>query len=209
MQRKLFLGLDRQESDNIAKTKHLKRNGSASSTRSRRPSNKFIDNIQAREEEIKSIQIKRKSNVGEIMTPLFILPDDEKFKSRKFFISESGKMSNITTNSVLETQLKKIAKTSIKAIGPQSNTIGNNDNSLANPESNDMNRRASNFPELKADLVKQFESLERKNASKPSTEPLRIHGHKKSISDTSVIVVEVSLLGLYEILEMNISYENF
>ena len=201
----MLLGLSHQESGSNTNSKHnLRRNGSESSTRSRRPSNKFIDNIQAREEEIKNIQIKRKSNVGEIMTPLFILPDDEKFKSKKGFLSEPRKMSNSTTNSFLETELKKIANTSIKAIGPQSNTLGNNNNSLANPESNDINRRASNFPELKADLVKQFESLERKNASKTSADPLRIRGHKKSISDTSVIVIEVSLLGFYRIVQMNI-----
>ena len=182
----LFLGFERQVSSKISKPKNnLRRNGSTSSIK-----RTFLDDIHATEKEIKRIEIKRKSNVGEIMTPLYILPDNGTFPTRKSFIPKSNAMAS----SPLINQLKNIAENNITLLGPQPKTVKNQNKTIVTTDSNEIDRRTSTFGEVKENpkldpvLVKQFEKIESRNTS---SEPKFKPTHKKSISDTSIIVPEV------------------
>ena len=154
-----------------------------------------MDDIHAREKEIKRIEIKRKSNVGEIMTPLLILPDNTMSDTtRKSYIPKSDAMALSQISNAFETQLKKIADNNITFLGPQPKTVETQNKTLSKPDSNEIDRRTSTFGEVKAKLesnpvlVKQFEKVESRNISSDSQYKRR---HKKSISDTSIIVIEV------------------
>ena len=190
------LGLDRQVSSTISKKRNnLKRNGSTSCIK-----DKFIDDIHIREQEIRKIEIKRKSNVGEIMTPLFLLPQNTRKLEQVLNQTKnvgSSKSNDIQTSqnvNVLEPVLKKIANTNINALGFEPKPPESKNNSIIKPElSNvsEIDKRKSNLVEIRADLVEQFKKIEEKNPALRSTVK---RGHKKSISDTSVIVIQVNFL---------------
>ena len=192
--KKMISGLERQVSSKISKPKNdLRRLSSTSSIK-----HKFLDDIHAREKEIKRIEIKRQSNVGEIMTPLLILPDNAmSVTTRKSFIPKCDALAFSPTSNTLETQLRKIADSNIRALVPQLKTIETPNKTLFKPDSNEIDRRTSNFGEVKAnlelsqDLVKKFEEVESRNTSSDRQFKPR---HKKSISDTSIIVIEVKLV---------------
>ena len=187
----MILGLERQVSSKISKPKNnLRRNVSTTSIKYT-----FLDDIHTREKEIKRIEIKRKSNVGEIMTPLLILPDNTmSVTARKSFIPKSDVMAFTSINNALENQLRKIANTNITALVPQPKTIETQNKTLLDPNPNEIDRRTSTFGEVKAklelnsDFVKQFEKVESVNISSVSQLKPK---HKKSLSDTSTIVIEV------------------
>ena len=178
-------------SSKISKPKNnLRRNGSTSSIKYT-----FLDDIHAREKEIKRIEIKRKSNVGEIMTPLLILPDNTMSDTtRKSYIPKSDAIALSPISNAFETQLKKIADNNITFLGPQPKTVETQNKTLSKPDSNKIDRRTSTFGEVKAKLesnpvlVKKFEEVELRNISSDNQYKSR---HKKSISDTSIIVIEV------------------
>ena len=85
-----------------------------------------------------------------------------------------------------------IADNNITFLGPQPKTIETQNKTLFKP---DPNKIDFTFGEVKAnlelnhDLVKQFEKVESRNTSSDRQFKPR---HKKSISDTSIIVVEVT-----------------
>ena len=189
--KKIILGLGRQVSSKISKPKNnLRRNGSTSSIKYT-----FLDDIHAREKEIKRIEIKRKCNVGVIMTPLLILPDNTmSHTTRKSYIPKSDAIALSPISNAFETQLKKIADNNITFLGPQPKTVETQNKTLSKPDSNKIDRRTSTFGEVKAKLesnpvlVKKFEEVELRNISSDNQYKSR---HKKSISDTSIIVIEV------------------
>ena len=190
------LGLDRQVSSTISKKRnHLKRNGSTSCIK-----DKFIDDIHVREQEIRRIEVKRKSNVGEIMTPLFLLPQNTKKlekvlnQTKNIGLSESNDIKTSQNFNVLEPVLKKIADTNINALGPELKPQVSQDNSIIKSELHEIDEGKSNLVEIRADLVEQFKKIEEKNPSlrSPSLRRTRKLGHKKSISDSSMIVIKVN-----------------
>ena len=132
------------------------------------------------------------------MTPLFLLPQNTRKLEQVLNQTKnvgSSKSNDIQTSqnvNVLEPVLKKIANTNINALGFEPKPTESKNNSIIKQElSNvsEIDKRKSNLVEIRADLVEQFKKIEEKNPTLRSTIK---RGHKKSTSDSSVIVIHVN-----------------
>ena len=158
----MLLGTDRQRAGTISKPKcNIRRNGSTSSIKYA-----FTDNIQAREEEIRKIE-DRKSKAGLIMTPLFLLPQEENNKSTNKLLPESRRLATLNDDLVVIQSKKPISR--------DSNVIEIKECLV------------EKF--IKIEEQQNMKTKEQKLLTDSNTTDSQIkRGHTRSISDTSIFV---------------------